>query len=119
MMRTKLNSWLRRTVMHGAMDLALQATEVNAYCYDGQDGRRRLNADVADASEAVHTARDLTPAWAHPDLDRALRHIDTAMTGDDVDSRLYAMLDAAAALRRAHQSLLVRCADYRAQEITP
>ena len=62
MMRTKLNSWLRRTVMHGAMDLALQATEVNAYCYDGQDGRRRLNADVADASEAVHTARDLTPA---------------------------------------------------------
>jgi len=115
-MRAKLDSWLRRAAQYGAMDLALQATELNIYCYDGRDGHRRLGQDVTDAGEAVHTARDLIPAWAHPELDQALHHIDTAMVGGKVDDRLYEMSAAAAAVQRAHQILLAWCEDYRTME---
>jgi hypothetical protein len=39
MMRTRIASWLNRTAQCGAMDIALQTTELNICAYDGPRGQ--------------------------------------------------------------------------------
>jgi hypothetical protein len=127
MMRTRIidwfnhstfHGWLCHSALHGTMDLALEITELNIYSYGGENGADDLTADIADAYDAVESARHLAPVYTHANLDRAMRHIDAALNNKgEVDVRLGVMAEAALLVRRAHQSLLVRHVDYREMEL--
>src|SRR4051794_35730862 len=99
------------------MDIALQETELNTYSYEGPGSRLNFLRDTVSAHSALVTARTLTPAYAHPHLDRALRHVDAAMTSEgSIDDRLHIMRKAADAVREAHWALMARCDEYRVLE---
>jgi hypothetical protein len=117
MMMTRITSWLNRTAQHGAMDIALQDTELGTYSYEGGDGHVDFEDDLSSAREAVIMARELTPAYTHPHLDRALSHVATAITSEgSIDDRLHVMRKAADAVREAHWALMARCDAYRVLE---
>ena len=61
----------------------LQDYCIQSYCHLAADGN----------NHAIHIERDLPPAWAQPDLGRALCHIDAAWIGDVVDDRRSWMLE--------------------------
>jgi hypothetical protein len=105
MMASRIAAWIWQRNRRAAMDLALDVTDLETCAYsDDAQGLADFLADVECARDAVLNLCELVPAHVQPDLDHALDEIECALTGEGtIDDRLHDMVNANAAIKRAHK----------------